>query len=314
MQTPLDVGADVAKDFVVTACAARSFTPHRIANRRKDLLAWLKALPAGSRIGLEATGRYHVLLADLAHEVGLTVFVLNPKDTRHYAKGLGRRGKTDRVDAEVIARYVAKEHAELQAYIPPSAEQRAIDRLLRRRAKLIALKGALRATGEDLSECRTQLDEVLQRLDLVIAKIDQHLRALTRASEAHHCSQRRLQTIVGIGPLLSTSLANTFTRIPFRSADAFIAHTGYDPRPFDSGQKVGRRRLSKRGPAELRRLLFTAAMSAARSPVWKPTYDRYRGRGLPGTAALVALARRIARVAWAVHYHQTDFDPARLAA
>jgi transposase len=314
MQTPLDVGVDVAKDSVMAACANRSFAPHQFANRRRELCAWLKTLPRGSRIGLEATGRYHVPLADLAHEHGLIVYVLNPRDLRHYAKGLGRRGKTDRVDAEVIARYVAKEHAELHAYAPASPEQRAIDRLLKRRAKIVALKGALRATGEDLCECRAQLKDVVRRLDLLIARIDGLLRALTQASEPHRASSERLQTIVGIGPLVSTSLANTFNRIPFRNADAFVAYTGYDPRPFDSGKKIGRRRLSKRGPGELRRLLFNAAMSAAQTPVWKPTYERYRARGLPSTAALVILARRIARVAWSVHFHQTAFNPALLAA
>lgn len=314
MQTPLDVGVDVAKDSVMAACGAGSFAPRMVANRRDALRIWLSTLPTGSRIGLESTGRYHGLLADLAHAMGFVVYVLNPKDTSYYARGLGRRGKTDRVDAEVLARYVSKEHDKLHRYVPSSPEQCAINRLLKRRAKLVVLKGALRATGEDLSECRRQLDDVLRRLDLLIEKIDGHLRTLTQASETHRRSQQRLQTIVGIGPLVSTSLANEFTRIPFRSADAFIAHTGLDPRPWDSGQKTGRRRLSKRGPGELRRLLFIAAMSAARTPVWKPTYDRHRARGLPSTAALVVLARRIARVAWALHYRQTDFDPGRLVA
>lgn len=314
MQTVLDVGVDVAKDFVVAACAEQSFATRQIANRPGALRAWLKTLPSGSRIGVEATGRYHELLADLAHGHGLTVYVLNPRDTRYYAKGLGRRGKTDRVDAEVLARYVAKEHIELHPYTPASPEQRAIDRLLKRRARLVALKGALRATGQDLSECRAQLNDVLRRLDLLIDRIDSHLRLLSQASDTQRVAQQRLQEIVGFGPLVSTSLANTFSRIPFRNGDAFVAYTGFDPRPFDSGKKVGRRRLSKRGPGELRRLLFNAAMSAAQTKTWKPTYERYRARGLPSTAALVILARRMARVAWSIHHHQTAFDPARLAA
>ena len=64
MQTFLNVGVDVAKDAVVVACAAQSFPAHSITNQRAPLLAWLKSLPAGSRIGLESTGGYHELLAD----------------------------------------------------------------------------------------------------------------------------------------------------------------------------------------------------------------------------------------------------------
>lgn len=313
MPTPWDLGIDVAKDTVVVACAGGHFAPRPVANRRAALRAWLASLPPGSRIGVEATGRYHELVADLAHAQGFTVYVLNPKDTRYYARSLGRRGKTDRVDAEVLARYVAKEHPGLHAYRPASPAQRAIDRLLRRRARIVALRGALRATGADLPECRAELRAGLQGLDAVIARIDHQLHAQMQATEGQCQRQQRLQTIVGVGPLVSTSLANTLSRIPFQSAEAFIAHTGLDPRPADSGQKVGRRRLSKRGPAELRRLLYNAAMAGAKTPTWRPLYAHYRARGWSSTAALVILARKIARTAFAIYHHDTPFDPGRVA-
>lgn len=103
MQTPsavLNIGADVAKDAIVVACSEGSFPAREIANERTAVLAFLKGLPAGSRIGVEATGSYHELFADAAHELGFLVFLLNPKDTHHYAKAVGLRGKTARVDAE----------------------------------------------------------------------------------------------------------------------------------------------------------------------------------------------------------------------
>ena len=104
MQTFPNIGVDVAKDAVVVACAAQSFSTHSVTNQRAPLLAWLKSLPTGSRIGLESTGGYHELLADLAHAQGHVVFLLNPLDTKHYARAMGNRAKTDRVDAELIAR------------------------------------------------------------------------------------------------------------------------------------------------------------------------------------------------------------------
>lgn len=94
--------------------------------------------------------------------------------------------------------------------------------------------------------------------------------------------------------------------------DAFVAFTGLDPRPDDSGQHRGKRRLSKRGPSELRRLLFLAALSAAKTKAWHPLYERYREKGLSSTAVLVILARRIARTAWSMYTYKTEFDPARL--
>lgn len=118
MHPILNVGVDVAKDAVVVACAELRFPVQRIPNQRAPLRAWLNSLPVGSRIGLESTGVYHEVLADLAQAHGHTVFLLNPLETRHYAKAMGKRAKTDRVDAELIARLIAQEHTHLRAYTP----------------------------------------------------------------------------------------------------------------------------------------------------------------------------------------------------
>src|SRR5438093_13694765 len=75
----------------------------------------------------------------------------------------------------------------------------------------------------------------------------------------------------------------------------------------------GRRRLSKRGPAELRRLLFNGARSASKTKLWRPLYERYRARGLSTIEATVVLARKLVRVAFSIYRHGTTFDPARFA-
>jgi transposase len=310
----MDVGVDVAKHDAVVAYADGSCRPMPVRNCRSCLSAWLKTLPPGSRIAVEATGGYHVLLADLAHALGFTVYVLNPKDVWYYAKGLGRRGKTDRVDAEVIARYLAKEHGELHPYVPPTPQQRQLDQILRRRARLVSLQTALRASAADLPIARTEVDAVLDRMDRLIAKLDEHRDQLISACPLQQAAYRRLQTILSVGPVVGAGLVQVLMRIRFRSADAFVAYTGLDPRPCDSGQKIGRRRLSKRGPSELRRLLFVAAMAAVKTKLWQPLYQRHRAAGLSSTAALVVIARKIARVAWSVHHHQRDFNPALIAA
>jgi transposase len=312
MQPVLNVGVDVAKDAVVVACAEPRFPIHSVPNQRAPLRAWLKSLPAGTRIGLESTGDYHELLADLAHTQGHSVFLLNPLDTRHYAKAMGNRAKTDRVDAELIARLIAQEHTRLRAYMPPTANQRKLDRLIRRRATLVRLKGTLKLTMGNLGGFAAELKAVVGKLDALIAKIDAAMSARAACSPQYQEAQQRLQTIVGVGPLVGISLTNTLERVPFRKADAFVAFTGLDPRANDSGHKAGRRRLSKRGPAELRRLLFNAAMSAIKTNVWKPIYEHYRNQGWSTTASLVIIARKIARAAWSIHHYHTTFNPERI--
>jgi transposase len=315
MQTPsgvLNIGADVAKDAIVVACSEGSFPVREIANQRTAVLAFLKGLPAGSRIGVESTGTYHELFADAAHQLDFPVFVLNPKDTRHYAKAVGLRGKTDRVDAELIARMIAHEHTKLHAWIPATPQQREIDRLIKRRATLISLREAVAMSLHELDGFAADLKALRTRFNQLIARIDLRVKALIDVSPDRKQNFARLCTISGVGPVVGTALVNTLERVPVKSADAFVAFTGLDPRPDDSGQHHGKRRLSKRGPAELRRLLYLAALSAVKTKPWRSLYEHYRAKGLSSTATLVILARRIARTAWSIYTYQTEFDPTRL--
>jgi len=310
----LNIGADIGKDEIVVACAEERFSPRKIANRRAELLVWLKGLPAGSRIGMESTGGYHELLAEAAHQLGFIVFVLNPKDTRHYAKAMGLRGKTDRVDAKLIARLIEREHEKLHPWVMPTAEQRQIDRMIKRRAKVSGIRAALSQSLKGLKGFAAELKVLNHRLDKLLARIDARIKALIDANDNRKQDYTRLRQIAGVGPVVGGSLVNTLERVPFKKGDAFVAFTGLDPRPNESGHHIGRRRLSKRGPAELRRLLYLAAMAAAKTKAWKPLYEHYRAKGLSRTAVLVILARRIARIAWSIYTHKTDFDPQRLTA
>lgn len=312
MQTFLNIGVDVAKKTVVAACAAQSFPIKSITNQRSSLLAWLRSLPAGCRIGLESTSCYHELLADLAYSQGHTVFLLNPLDTRHYAKAMKNRAKTDRVDAELIARLIAQEHAHLRPYTPPTADQRKMDQLIRRRAKIVNIKRTVNRTMLNLHEFSRELKAVISKLDALIAKIDVTMSVIAARLPQYKEIQQRLQTINGVGPLVGAALTNTLERIAFRNADAFVAFTGFDPRANDSGCKNGRRRISKRGPAELRRLLFNAAMAAVKTKIWRPLYEHYRAKGWATTAALVIIARKIARTAWSLHHYHSTFNPQRI--
>jgi transposase len=121
----------------------------------------------------------------------------------------------------------------------------------------------------------------------------------------------RCQAIEGIGPLTAVALVMSFLRGNFRSSDAFIAFIGMDVRVRDSGKQRGQRKLSKRGNSEVRRLLFTAAMAASRSPTWAPTYQGYRKRGLTAIEGFVILGRKLARIAFALMKNQTTYEPAR---
>jgi transposase len=305
------IGVDVSKDTLVS-CLYSSGRPGSVLNQRSAIEAWLKGLPAGSAIGMEATSTYHELLADLAYSRGIQVYVLNPKDVHRYAKGVGRRAKTDRVDAALLARYIAHEHTKLHLYRPASPEQRQLQRLLTRRAKLSRNRVSVQQSLQGLPGLKVPLRNLLERFDALITAIDARIGLLVNACPQRQAACRRLRSIKGVGPVVAPALLNTFEQFAFKSADSFVAYTGLDPRPDDSGQRTGRRRLSKHGPSELRRLLYNAAMAAVKSAVWKPLYQHHLNKKLSRTAALIIIARKIARTAWSVYTHNTTFDPIRL--
>jgi transposase len=242
----------------------------------------------------------------------MSVYVLNPRDVKRYAQGVGRRGKTDRLDAEVIARYVAREHEELHAYVPPSAAWRRLDQLLKRRGKLVSLQVALGPAWRGVPGVSAELQALADAYVRLLQRVDALLKETLAELPAIAADARRVQAIPGYGALSSIAVAHALRRLPFTKADAFVAHTGLDPRPRDSGDMHGRRRLSKRGPAGLRSILHMCGMSASRTPTWRPYYERQLAKGLSPTEAVIVLARKMARTAYALCKTGQSFEARRV--
>lgn len=305
-------GADIAKDEVMVQRHGES-CPQRLRNTPKPLLAWLNQLPPDALLVMEATNTYHELLATLAHGAGVQVVVLNPRRTWHYARSLGVRGKTDRVDTDTLTDFGATQWSRLHRWQPPTAGNARVAKLLRRRGKLVHAKVALAqslSSVQELNPVRRQIERALARM---IDRID--LLTIQAVSQDAQLAplHRLLQTIVGVGPILAAQLAQALTRMRWANQDAFVAYTGLDPRPKDSGTRRGPRKLTKYGPPMLRHLLFMGAMSGIKTPLYKPMYRALLERGLKTTQALVVVARRIARIAFAMFKTGAVFDSRRLS-
>jgi transposase len=304
-------GVDVAKDEVVATAHGQTHV-RAIANERKAIDAWLAALPKGSIVAMESTGIYHRLLAERAHAAGMRVYVLNARDVHFYAKALGTRGKTDRVDAGLIARYAAEHHAKLHAWQPGDSAHRRIQELQSRRATLVTKRESVRQAfkgDRDLAGELKQLDGCFEK---VLAAIDAKVDKLIAADDALTVGRKRIASVTGFGPQGSALLAVLFARIPFANADAVVAYAGIDPRPNDSGKKRGSRKLSKRGPGHLRRQTYLSGFSASKSNALKPLYKHLRAKGFATTEAFVILGRKLLRAAFAVWKTGQQWDPAKL--
>lgn len=305
------IGVDVAKAELVISVHGQA-QHQSIANDATSITTWLASLTPQVHLAMEFTGKYHGLLAHLAQQAGLHVYVLNARDVHFYAKALGMRGKTDRLDCQVIARYLAEHHASLHEHSFGSTVQRRLHELLCRRAQVAVHQSALRQVLRDLPELDAAKKSLQESFKAFLAQVDEQIERLISSDAQLEQGCARLRTVTGIGPQTAALLGALFSRINFGNSDALVAYSGLDPRPQDSGTKRGRRRLSKRGPALLRRQIWLVGFAASHSTALKPLYQSLRAKGLSTTAAIVVLARKLLRVAYAVWRGSKPFDVALL--
>lgn len=299
------VGVDVAKAELVIHFQA-SGKQVSLSNTPSEIKRWLKQQPDNTALCVEATNVFHLDLVELAYARGFAVYVVDGFQLSNYRKGVGGRVKTDASDASLLARFLDRERDQLRPWTPPPAVYGELQSLLRRRAVMVASRTSMLQSWANEKSSKEALNGLLKHMEKIDLLLQKKLKALLR--EAGLLVQvERCQAIEGIGFLTATALVMNFMRGDFRNSDAFIAFLGMDLKVSDSGQQSGRRRLTKRGCAETRRLLHNAAMSASRTAAWKGNYEHNRNRGKATTEALVILARKLARIAFALLKSQGEY-------
>jgi transposase len=305
--TPIEAGVDTAKDELVIQSAPDT-KPFAIPNTPKAIRAWLKTLPEGSALAIEATSTYHMEMAEQAHAAGFVVYVVDGLRLSKYRESIALRAKTDAHDAALLARYLSKERSSLKAWTPPPAGHRKIQVLLRRRAKLVEVRGMLRMSWSGDKLFASELKHIEKALKKAELSLEKGLRAAIKDAGLQD-QLSRVRQLPGVGFLTAVGLVMSFMRGDFANSDAFVAYLGMDVTVAQSGKWSGKGRLSKRGDAEVRRLLYNASMSGSRTATWKQFYAHHLGRGKKTTQALVILARRLARLAFGLLRHQADWKP-----
>lgn len=303
--TQFIVGIDVAKAELVIH-HQHDGTQSTLSNTKPEIKKWLKQQPANTALCVEATNVYHLDVVEMAYEKGFKVYIIDGFQLSNYRKSVGVRVKTDASDAALLARYLEREGRELRPWTPPPAVYGKLQSLLRRRAALVTMRTALSQSWGNETLLKTAFQSFAKQMDKLDLLVQKKLRELLREAGLHE-QVARCQGIEGIGFLTATGLVMAFTRGTFASSDAFIAFLGMDLRISDSGEKTGRRRLTKRGCSEIRRLLHNAAMSASRMAAWKEMYQGHLKKGRATTEALVILSRKLARVAFALMKGEVEY-------
>lgn len=262
---------------------------------------------------VEPTGRYSALVVKQATEAGRTVLLAPNRAAHLYLRSLNTRAKTDKIDGFGLAMFGLSRP--LRPFPIKSVSLENLDQLLSARKGLANSLQRARLQQSELEAVSDVFDPVIEALVSQIQVLDKRIKELTQSDPAF-ALVKTLQQVPGVGPVASAAVASRLLGKQFAHPDAFVSYVGLDVAVRQSGKSEGRVKLTKQGDAELRRLLYMAAMAnlRAKESVFKSQYERLRASGRNSTAALNIVARKIAHVCWALYRHGGSFDPCKVYA
>ncbi len=287
-------GVDVGRDFFDVGLAP-SGQVFRTANGPGGVLALVERLKrAGvSKVVLESIGGYAARLVRALAEAGFEVGVIDPKRIRALRIAEGKRAKTDRLDAKLIARFALI--MQDAARPVPDAKAFEIRALSTRRRQLVEMaameKVRLKQTLDEAvaDSCRQMIAILAEERARVEGRLQAEL--LATAERAGHA--KLLQTIPGVGPAVSMTLLADLPELGRLDRKAIASLAGLAPHPNQSGTRTAQAHIAGGRPC-VRAALYIAAVSAARTDKgFKAEYQAMRQAGKPAKVALVAIARKI---------------------
>jgi transposase len=253
---------------------------------------------------MEATGGYERPMEQALRSLNIPVAIVNPRQARDFARALGRRAKTDRIDAAILARFAAlltpktteeksDETAQLQAIV---SRRQQVNTMLTQE------KNRLRQTNDPI--VRETLETLIAALKDTLKTLTRHLEHLTRDNPL----AQNLQTVKGVGAIFAASLLAFLPEIGTLDRKAIAALAGVAPFTRQSGQWTGKA-FCQGGRKQVRNPLYMAALVATRyNPEIKTFYEKLRKNGKPAKLALTACMRKLlvhlnARARVFIQYH-----------
>jgi len=293
IQISVNIGVDVGKaNLDIALHPTGQF--YSIPNSEAHIQRFVKILKgyAIERIVVEATGRYEHALVQACDQAGLPIIVVNPTSVRRYAQAIGVLAKTDRIDAQVIAKYAATLKPEFRP-IPDKTSQKIKD-LLTRRSQLLEMstmeknrlqilpKTLHRSITSLLKMLQSQVKTITQQIDQEVAKVD-HWRIKAEI----------LTSVPGVGKVLTYTLLSELPELGSLNRKEIAALVGVAPINRDSGKLNGKRRI-RGGCHRVRTVMFMAMLSSIQcNPVFKRFYEHLKAQGKLPKVALIACMRKM---------------------
>jgi transposase len=288
------VGIDVAKDRL-DVCVRPSgdcFFLGRSGAGIEELVERLRSL-SPRIVAVEATGGFETVVAAGLASANLPVVVVNPAQVRAFAQALGKRAKTDPIDAAVIAHFV--EATKPQPRPLPDEMSRLLAELVSRRRQIVEMMAAegQRARRLTAKRLKKSIARVRKTLEIELAELDTEIGDHVRGSPVWVEKENLLASVPGVGPVVARTLIAELPELGTLDRRKIAALAGLAPWTRQSGQWRGKSFIGG-GRRTVRSVLFMAAMVAARhNPVLRQFRDLLVAAGKPKLVAIVAVARRL---------------------
>lgn len=310
MSEPVYVGIDVAKDTfdlnsspqLFKACLPNTPEGHRqLCKILKDHIIAL--------VVLEATGGYErPIVAELLSE-SLPVVVVNPRQVRDFAKGMGELAKTDPIDAGVLAVFAQIVQPAPKTHSTPQTAE--LTEMVRRRRQLNDLR--TQESNRLITICNKQvkksIHKMIKTLDGQIAQVDKLIREHIDADDNFKTKDRIIQSAPGVGPQTSAMLIANLPELGSLNRQQIAALAGLAPWDRSSGKYVGKAHIFG-GRKDVRSVLYMAAFNARRfNPVIRDLYHRLTEKGKPYKVVLTACMRKLLIILNTMIRNQTVWTP-----
>lgn len=289
------VGVDVAKDKLDFDTQLGNL-PRVVANETECLERELAGSVSQFKHALfvvEATGSYERKIVNWLHSKLLSVAVVNPKQVRHFAKGIGYDAKTDAIDAHVIRRFGEVVQPTAQPIV--SEANRKLEALVTRRKQLLDLvnQESNRLKQSDDTEVKQLIKESLETLKKQLQAVDKRIAKAVAADKQNVRKVEILESVAGVGPVTIATLLAELPELGELNRGEIAKLVGVAPINHDSG-KTQRKRLTAGGRSYVRKVLYMATLVATRrNDVIKAYYTRLLAKGKPKKLALVAAMRKL---------------------
>ena len=305
------VGIDVSKDRldVHVLPSGEAFWVSNDHAGVEDLIERLVGL-SPSIVGLEATGGFERLAVATLAGAGLAVVVVNPAQVRAYANALGKRAKTDPIDAAVIAAFVAATKPQLRPL--RDTETEALAELVARRRQIVQMMVAEenRARTTTAKQAQKSIQRLLVALRRELASLDADMDDHIRKSPVWRVNEKLLSSVPGVGPIVARSLIAEMPELGSLDRRQIAALAGLAPWTRQSGKWRGKSFIGG-GRSRVRAVLFMAALVAIRhNPVLKAFRDRLVDVGKPKIVAVVAIMRKLLTILNAIIRDQKPWQTA----